>query len=38
MNLDDTKAGLLDAALDEYADELRRTGEDAAVGDACLYA
>lgn len=30
MNLDDTKAGLLDAALDEYADELRRAGEDAA--------
>src|ERR1700733_12835759 len=31
MDLDDTKAGLLDAALDEYADELRRAGEDAAV-------
>ncbi|MGO9891921.1 MAG: methyltransferase domain-containing protein [Solirubrobacteraceae bacterium] len=30
MNLDDTKVGLLDAALDEYADELRSAGEVAA--------
>src|ERR1700749_2893350 len=30
MNLDDTKAGLLDAALDEYVDELRGAGEDTA--------
>jgi ubiquinone/menaquinone biosynthesis C-methylase UbiE len=30
MNLDDTKVGLLDAAFDEYADELRRAGEDTA--------
>src|ERR1700744_4439573 len=30
MNLDDGKAGLLDAALDEYVDELRGAGEVAA--------